>query len=212
MTFDQFLSLLPKIHKLPLPGRPSHFKMAPLERVKTITQDEIEAKSPKQAAVMALCYPNAEGIMMLVLILRTTYKGVHSNQIGLPGGRVEPTDISLLHTALRETEEEIGVPVGLINVVKKMTSLYVIPSNFRVQCFLGYLKRTPKFKIQEREVQNLVIVPLATLLAPKTVKMRTVTTPYLKNKKVPAFILNDQVVWGATAMMLSELKDILLKG
>jgi len=109
MKFEEFLSLIPKISNLSLPGKEAQFAMAPMERVKKLTDTDIASLNPRQAAVMALFYKKNEETY-LVLILRKTYKGVHSNQVGFPGGKVEKNDIDLLDTALRETYEEVGVP------------------------------------------------------------------------------------------------------
>ena len=94
---------------MPLPGKEALFMMAPMERVTQITELEITSLNPRKAGVMVLFYPDQEGRARMILILRKTYKGVHSNQVGFPGGKVEETDVDMLDTALRETEEEIGV-------------------------------------------------------------------------------------------------------
>ena len=166
-------------------------------------------KDAKQAGVMALCYPEVNQIVHLLLILRKTYKGVHSNQVGFPGGKAEICDNSLLATALRETEEEVGVPSHQIEVCKELTSLYIPPSNFEVHPFLGICKTTPIFSIQEEEVEDLVKVPLTDFLDDANIFHKTMNTSYAKNVSVPAFRLNGLTVWGATAMMLSEIKELL---
>jgi len=209
MTFKQFLELVPKISNLPLPGRNAQFLMAPIERVKNLDEAEINAKNPKQAAVMALIYPNADQVATMALILRKTYKGVHSNQVGFAGGKVEPEDRDLAHTALRETEEEIGVAQDVITVTKALTNIYIPPSNFWVQCYLGYTPETPTFILEPSEVEALIEVPLADFLDDTAVIKKVLSTSYMENVEVPAFFLEGHVVWGATAMILSELKVLL---
>ena len=146
---------------------------------------------------------------MLALILRKTYKGVHSAQIGFPGGKYENEDTSLKETALRETEEEIGVLRNTVSVLKKLTEVYIPPSNFFVQPYLGITKNTPNFILQEEEVETLIEVPLIHFMD-DTIKIhQNLTTSYAKNIKVPAFLLNNYLVWGATAMMLSEVREML---
>ena len=133
MQFDEFLKQVPKLSNLELLGQEAQFLMAPDERIRALSEMDIEAKKPRWAGVMAVFYPNTKGETTLVLILRKTYKGVHSNQVGFPGGKAETFDESIKHTALRETEEEVGLPQNEINVVKKLTKLYIPPSNFWVQ-------------------------------------------------------------------------------
>jgi len=183
--------------------------MAPDFRLKELKAYYSVKKKAKQAGVMALCYPEKDNSTHLLLILRKTYKGVHSNQIGFPGGKAEVFDEGILDTALRETEEEVGVPSHRIEVVKKLTSIYIPPSNFEVQPFLGICKTLPLFSIQEDEVEALVKVKMTDFLDDVNVCQKTMSTSYAKNVMVPAFNLNGHTVWGATAMMLSELKDLL---
>ena len=146
---------------------------------------------------------------MLVLILRKTYKGVHSAQIGFPGGKYENVDNSLNDTALRETEEEIGVLRNTVSVLKKLTEVYIPPSNFFVQPYLGITKNTPNFILQKEEVEMLIEVPLIHFMDDTVKISQNLTTSYSKNIEVPAFLLNNHLVWGATAMMLSEVREIL---
>ena len=110
MHFDTFLESVSKITQIPLPGQTSQFKMSPPFRLELIEQQKEAMKTSKKAAVTALFYPDEKQITKLILILRKTYKGVHSAQVGFPGGRREEADESLQHAALRETWEEVGVP------------------------------------------------------------------------------------------------------
>lgn len=209
MKFEDFLSLTPKISNLPLPGKQAQLVMAPMDRVKTLTALEIKAMNPRQAAVMALFYKKNEEAY-IVLILRKRYKGTHSNQIGFPGGKVEQEDADLQATALRETFEEVGVSPHDITVVKELTNTYIPPSNFWVQSFLGYATKPLHFIAQETEVEAIVEVPLAHLLDPASLGKHRVTTSYVNNLEVPAFRLQEHIVWGATAMMLNEVKTLLV--
>ena len=184
-------------------------KLAPIIRMKELATMDINSKNPNKAGVMALFYPNKKDITNLVLILRKTYKGVHSNQVGFPGGRVENFDRNLKHTALRETEEEVGIPQAEVRVVKKLTKLYIPPSNFWVHPYVGVIDRTPELVRQESEVEKILEVDLEDFLDEKNLISQKLNTSYAKNIQVPAFSLNGHVVWGATAMMLSELKDLL---
>lgn len=145
MKFESFLEMVSKIRNLPLPGREVQLEMAPMDRIKELKEQDIIKKKPRQAAVMALLYPNGKNETHIILILRKTYKGVHSNQVGFPGGKVEQEDRDLAHTALRETEEEVGVPQDKITVVRKLTNIYIPPSNFLGAIFYRIYKISPRF-------------------------------------------------------------------
>lgn len=171
----------------------------------------IDSKKPNEAGVLAVFYPDIHDNASLVLILRKTYKGVHSNQVGFPGGRVEACDEDLEQTALRETEEEVGIFRKDVQVLKKLTKLYIPPSNFWVHPYMGLMNKTPILVAQEEEVEEIIEVDLNHFLDEKNMIKETISTSYAENIEVPAFNLNGHVVWGATAMMLSELKDLLQK-
>ena len=192
-----------------MPGEASHHKMAPIERLEELTKQSLKKNKAKRAAVMALFYPNRDGETHLALILRKTYKGVHSAQVGFPGGKQEPSDISAEHTALRETQEEIGVLQQDITVLKKLTQIYIPPSNFFVAPFIGVCETTPQFILQESEVEALIEVKISDFLDDSIYCTRRLSTSYATDIEVPAYILNTHVVWGATAMMLSEVRELL---
>lgn len=201
--------MVSKIRNLPLPGRETQLEMAPMERIKSLSEADIKAKNPRQAAVMALFYPNKEQQTHIILILRNTYKGVHSNQVGFPGGKVELDDRDLAHTALRETEEEVGVPQKDMVVLRELTNIYIPPSNFWVQSFVGYTDYHPKFIAQEDEVAALIEVPLEEFLSKEALVTERLSTSYMDDLEVPAFKLQGHIVWGATAMMLNEVRALL---
>jgi 8-oxo-dGTP pyrophosphatase MutT (NUDIX family) len=209
MNFDEFLVSLSKIKNIPLPAEASQFKMSPPFRRELITRYKEAMKDAKRAGVLAMFYPNTSNETHLALILRKTYNGVHSAQIGFPGGKFEDEDKSLKYTAIRETWEEIGVPEHQIKIVKQMTEVYIPPSNFYVQPFIGITNETPKFIKQDDEVEDIVEVSLSHFLDENNVSNKLVATSYTAKIEVPAYELNGHVVWGATAMMLSEIKDIL---
>lgn len=209
MNFDEFLVSLSKIKNIPLPAEASQFKMSPPFRRELISRYKEAMKDAKRAGVLAMFYPNATNETHLALILRKTYKGVHSAQIGFPGGKYEDEDKTLKHTAIRETREEIGVPEHQIKIVKQMTEVYIPPSNFYVQPFIGITQETPNFIKQDDEVEDIVEVSLSHFLDENNVGNKLVATSYTAKIEVPAYELNGHVVWGATAMMLSEIKDIL---
>jgi len=170
---------------------------------------DIAAKKPNRAGVMAVFYPNKSDKTNFILILRKTYKGIHSNQVGFPGGRLEIFDKNLEHTALRETEEEVGIPKEDVEIVKKLTKLYIPPSNFWVHPYVGLIEKTPNLVPQISEVEKILEINIDEFLDEKNLIKQKLNTSYANNIEVPAFSLNGQVVWGATAMMLNELKELL---
>ncbi|MBT8260541.1 MAG: CoA pyrophosphatase [Flavobacteriaceae bacterium] len=209
MNFKAFLNLISKIENIELPAQDSQFKMSPPFRNELIKKYSEEMKSAKRAGVLALFYPNNSNITYLVLILRKTYQGIHSNQVGFPGGKIEDKDSNLKETAIRETYEEIGVEQPKVEVLKRLTEVYIPPSNYFVQPFMGICKTTPKFTKQDDEVEDIIEIPLHEFLDNKAVITSKVNTSYSITVEVPAFKLNGHIVWGATAMMLSEIKDLL---
>ncbi|WP_298534522.1 CoA pyrophosphatase [uncultured Algibacter sp.] len=209
MNFDNFLQSLSKIKNIPLPGETSHFKMVPPFRRALLNKQKENEKKAKQAGVLALFYPDSSNATKFVLILRKTYKGVHSAQVAFPGGKLEEADASLEDAALRETFEEVGVPLESMQVIRELSQVYIPPSNFYVQPYLGIVRNTPRFIKQDDEVESIIEVHLDDFLSENALIIRKVNTSYSVEVEVPAFKLNGHVVWGATAMMLSEIKDLL---
>lgn len=209
MNFDIFFKSISKIKHIPLPGHASQMKMSPKYRNELIEKQRELRKYSRKASVMALFYPDHDNTTMLILILRKTYKGVHSAQVGFPGGKLEPEDPSLEYAALRETFEEVGVPINDIKVIRALTDLYIPPSNFTVYPFFGVTLKTPRFLKQDDEVEDLIEVTLNDFMNDAHVSSQMLMTSLGKEVEVPVFKLNGHTVWGATAMMLSEIKDLL---
>lgn len=184
----------------------AHLKMAPIERMDALKKLNKDHLTPKIAAVMMLVYPK-NGISHTVLIIRNSYPGVHSSQIAFPGGKTELFDKDLAQTALRETEEEVGVHSSSIEVIRPFTEVYIPPSNFMVTPFLGFTETTPKFILQPEEVAGIIEMPLHELFNDQIVVERKLMTSYAIAVDVPAFKVQEHIVWGATAMMISELKE-----
>ena len=194
---------------MPLPGEEYHYAMAPIERLKELKATAKRQNNAKQAGVMALFYPDRADQTNFILILRNSYPGVHSAQVGFPGGQFEANDGDLKNTALRETEEEVGVPGKAIQIIRPLTQIYIPPSNFMVSPYLGLLDHTPKFIPDPSEVQDIIQVPLKQLLDDSARITRKLSTSYASSIEVPAFDLQGHVVWGATAMMLNEAREML---
>ena len=211
MNFEEFRNLIPKIKNLPLPGIESHHKMIPPERIGNIRRPENASKTPREAAVLNLFYPGEDKDTRMLLILRKTYRGVHSNQVGFPGGKVEVEDRDLEDTALRETHEEVGVAPEKVTIIRSLSEVYIPPSNFMVYPYMGYAEEKLRFVRQESEVERLIEVRLEEFLSDRSMFYQRLDTSYANDIEVPAFRLNQYTVWGATAMILSEVKEIIKK-
>lgn len=207
MKFELFLDKIHQASDLELPGLASHRKMAPLERELLLQTIDFENLNPKIAAVLMLLYPK-NGMTHLALIKRASF-GVHSSQIAFPGGKYELHDFDYQQTALRETEEEIGIFVHHIEVIRALTKTFIPPSNFLVHPYLGIAKFELEFILQEEEVAGIIEMPIEILLNDSNMITQQIDTSYANFVNVPAFQFNEHIVWGATAMMLSELKDVL---
>ncbi|WP_179316852.1 NUDIX hydrolase [Winogradskyella undariae] len=210
MLFSRFLESVVKIKHLELLGEESHAKMSPPYRLELADKMREKSETARRAGVMALFYPKTNDETYLVLILRKTYKGVHSGQVGFPGGKYEDEDENdLKETAIRETEEEVGVSRTHINVLKAMSPIYVPPSNFMVYPFVGISEEYLIFTKQDEEVEAVIEVKLSDFLSESNTLTTSVPTSLGVKVDVPAFKFNGHIVWGATAMMLGEIKDLL---
>lgn len=204
MQFSYFKQISSKIKKNELPGLEAQLLLAPDFRKETL-RNYFNLEKAKKAGVLILFYPDIKNITYFVLILRKSYKGVHSGQVALPGGKIEKNDRDLVHTALRETEEEIGVDMSTIQVLKPMTELYIPPSNFLVKPTVAMVDYLPKFIKEETEVEVIIPVKLGDFLELKP-RHGMINTSYVGNKQVMSFPIKGYTVWGATAMILSELQ------
>ncbi|WP_299120956.1 CoA pyrophosphatase [uncultured Tenacibaculum sp.] len=207
MVFTDFINQIEELQNKPLGGLTSQFKLAPKLRTQ-FSQELIDSKNPRKAAVLALFYPDDNNQTRFLLTERASYNGTHSAQVSFPGGKIEKNDKNLQETALRETFEEVGINASSIRVIRKLSDSYIPPSNFLVTPFLGLLSEKPKFT-PNNEVANLIEVLTSDLLNDDNLTSKEMETSYMKNIDVPCFKLNDYIVWGATAMMLSEIKDLL---
>ena len=187
----------------PLPGEDAHLKMTPYRALTKIIPE-----NRKEGAVMLMLYKK-ENEYYFPLTLRHDYNGAHANQISFPGGKIEDQDDSYYKAALRETGEEIGVQTDNISRIGELTQLYIPPSNFMVSAFVGIYDGEPFFKKEEKEVKEIIEVPLNSLFNPKIVKETQVTIQGGIKLKTPYLELENRVVWGATAAILFEFLEIL---
>lgn len=210
MDFQVFLTSILKIEREPLLADLAHQIMVPPERIELLKKVNIQENNPKKAAVLILLYPK-NNRTHLVLIERNSYLGVHSSQIAFPGGKVEVNDPSVAFTALRETQEEIGVEMNKVSIIKAFTEVYIPPSNFMVFPFLGYVNEELQFNPEPREVASVIELSIENFLDERLVVTKEMNTSYSNSIRVPAFKIKEYYVWGATAMILSELKEVLKK-
>lgn len=201
-SFHRFIAHLQYNLQQPLPGPQAQFGMAPIPRPGD-EMDNTPRLDARQSSVLILFYPYADTVY-LPLILRPVYPGVHSGQVALPGGGREPQDADLIATALREAQEEIGVPPDAVHVLGTLSPLYVRPSNHMVQPVVGWCDHRPDFEVDAREVALLIEAPLIEFLEPAN---KHVEVWQLRDRAadVPYFRVQQQVIWGATAMILGEL-------
>ena len=146
----------------------------------------------------------------MLLTKRASYNGPHSNQISFPGGKIEKSDNNLSQTALRETFEEVGVSQEKVEILREITNVYIPPSNFLVTPFIGITKTKPMFKVNS-EVAEIIEISFLDLLDDNNIGTIQITNSYMKETLVPSFNINGSVIWGATAMILSEIKEVLKK-
>lgn len=204
---EAFIKKINRNQDLVLPGWEAQQKMAPSYRVKYEWNDILK-QNPRRAAVLILMYEE-DGIIKFPFFLRNEYKGVHSNQISLPGGSYEEEDQTYEVNAKRETAEELGLNFDDIEIVKNLSEIYIPPSKFLVYPFIGYYKGIPDFHPDEIEVKEIITLTLDQLLDDQLEGIQEVST-FFGPFEVPAFNLKDkQFIWGATAMILKEFKVYL---
>lgn len=162
----------------------------------------------REAAVMLLVYPASDdGTLHTILTRRKDDLQHHPGQISLPGGRRESGE-TIQQTALRESEEEIGVDQSTIELLGKLNSIYVPPSDFTVTPWVGWLEKEPAFRLQAEEVAELIRVPITSLLDPSIRRCSSVASD-AKARDVPWFSIQNHQVWGATAIILDDFAQRL---
>jgi 8-oxo-dGTP pyrophosphatase MutT (NUDIX family) len=207
MEFKKFVVLLEDRLSKPLPGRSAQLKMSSLARIQELMRFS-PPEDARQSSVLILLYP-LDGSIGLVLMLRPEYGGVHSGQISLPGGKFEETDESLIYTALRESQEEIGIDPGQVQIIGQLTEMYIPPSNFQVTPVVGYQASRPLFTADPKEVAKIIEIKLDDLLDESNRQMKNMKLSLGFSLKVPSYFINQNIIWGATAMILSEFREIV---
>lgn len=193
----------------PLPGHAGFLALSGW-RTQAIEEARKRDAAPRESAVMVLLHERDDRLHT-TLIQRPEYDGVHSGQVAFPGGRREPDDIDLWATAQREMLEEIGVPSDGLRFLGRLSELYIPPSRSLVSPHVAFLHSAPVYSPDEREVAAVFEVALSDLLAPEALgtAQRYVHVVDVR-ANVACFHLAGREVWGATAMMLWELRELLL--
>ena len=172
----------------------------------------IPKKNSRQAGVLAIILNSEPDNPKLLFIKRTTKQNdKHSGQISFPGGQFETEDITLLNCALRETNEEVGLQVNDLQVLGPLSQLYVSVSDFIVQPYLAVYDRVPSFILEEEEVAKVIEYPIKALLKEDAVQYRDLDIRGHKLKDIPYFDLYGETLWGATAMITSEILYLINK-
>ena len=183
-----------------LPGEKAHLRMSP-----TFRGEFNPGMDPVKAATLALLYP-LKGEAHLVFIKRNEYDGPHSAQVSFPGGAWEAKDKSLENTALRETREELGIRDKIV-IMGGLTPLHIPVSNFMVYPFLGWMDQRPEFDPDPSEVQYVIEVSLRDLLNPANCQSE-ILYHHEQPVEAPFYQVGKEKIWGATAMMLSEILQL----
>lgn len=185
-----------------MPGAVSHRKMLPHNRELTVSPEE--QNRVKHSSVLLLLFIE-DSELKVCLIKRPEHMKHHAGQIALPGGRIEKGETAL-ETALRETWEEIGVTSDHIEILGSLSELYVQVSRFQIHPFVGWLSKKPEFVIDKNEVEKAIFFPLKLINNSfDEVELDTISG----RLKVPCVQFEGEIIWGATAMILAELVDIL---
>ena len=205
--FPEFVEALQRrIHK-PLPGFAAQKRMAP-----AITRSDrfiLSTKgNAKPGGVLLLLYPHNDKIWF-PLMQRPTYDGAHSGQVSLPGGKQEPVDKDRIQTAIREAQEEIGIDPGSIEIIGQLTELFIPASNYMVLPVVGFTTQKPAFVPEPREVEEVIEASLEEFMDREKHKRKDIIVRGNVRLDAPYFEIDGKVVWGATAMILSEFYLIL---
>lgn len=206
--FHQFTQRLAAELSQPLPGEDIQYRMAPIGR-KRVNPGAPGAEY-RDSSVLILLYPH-RGSISTVLIKRHDYEGVHSGQIGFPGGKHEKTDASLEATALRESEEELGIDIGKVQVLGTLTNVYIPVSRFKVHPYVAVTPLRPAFNPDPFEVKDILETNIQLFMNKELISETTIATSSGFKIKTPYYNINGFIIWGATAMMISELTAVLDK-
>ena len=194
-----------------LPGEVAHVDVIPTSR-------PISSKALKQAEYyresgVALILVENQKELQCILMKRSIHPGnPHSGQVALPGGKIEDNDKDLEATARRETIEEIGIKLDTNSLIGKLTPIYIPVSKFKVQPFVYHYKGDLDFKLDPLEVDEVFLFDIKLLKKENVIKRKEILlSDGYRQKSVPYFDICNETVWGATAMILAEFRQLLLR-
>lgn len=208
--FESQIASLKEAITAGLPGPTAHSKMAPAHRDRLISISR-GPEYARKSGVLILLFPDEYEEINTVFIKRVEYEGVHSGQIAFPGGKFEDSDPDIIATAIREAEEEIGLKKESIQVVGRLSDLFVPPSNFIISPVIAQTPARPVFIPDMTEVAEIFAVPLRFFLNQDNSGEYKINYRNTPDISVPGFRYNNHLIWGATAMILSELLYIFGK-
>jgi 8-oxo-dGTP pyrophosphatase MutT (NUDIX family) len=207
LKYTKILTLQEKINNS-LPGLDAHIAFYPLRFIKHNAEDFLNFR---KSAVAVHIYPSNESSndFSILLIERSEYEGTHSKQIAFPGGKVDPEDESFEHTARRESFEEVEIPFDAGIFIGKLTEVNIPVSKFNVIPYVFFHETLPPLKRNEREVNEILSISISELVDESNRKATSIkVTNELTMPNVPCFIIQEKIIWGATALILNELKTI----
>lgn len=204
---ENFITTLKTKLRYKLPGKNAQFFMAPEVRKNLKDFDYTECNPTDCGVLLSLFY--FENKLCTTFILRAEDNHAHSGQIALPGGRKEKSDKTIEETALREAYEEVGIIPNNVEILGQLTDLYIYPSNYVVYPVVGFCSDPPNFIIDSIEVQQILIFPIKELLNEKNKSIKSIKTSFGYEIEAPYYNIYGHVLWGATAMIISEFVEII---
>ena len=209
MNYSSFIKNLVKNKDLDLSDEIIDNKMNFSSRIKELIELNNKKINYRKSSVLILVYPSKDQIPKIALLQRPQNLKFHPGQICFPGGKFQNADQTNLNTALRETNEEIGIPINKIKYIKKLTKIYIPPSKFKVYPFLAYMNETPNFIIDKKEVDVVIEFPISVLLYDDSKKKIRIKND--SNEIINCYKYGDKIIWGATAIILYEFEFLIKK-
>lgn len=204
---DELTARLSERMASPLPGLQAQLRMASKLRLKAAQTYNPDTSNAKIGAVLIALFPD-NGTIRTVLMKRPDYDGTHSGQISFPGGKMEEKDASVVETALREAEEEVNIKPSEVKVIGQLTELYIPPSNFLVHPVIGVLKMPPNLIADQHEVQSIHLPELSYLFRDDIIQEKDIILSSGFRMRTPYFEVDGHTVWGATAMIIAEMRSV----
>jgi 8-oxo-dGTP pyrophosphatase MutT (NUDIX family) len=211
MFSSDFIERLKKQIEFDLPGEAAHSELSP-NHLSSSSEALKQSTDHRISSVAIVLQQTSSNQLSLILIQRPHYEGAHSGQISFPGGKKDVTDPNTEFTARRECFEEIGLSLDDQNYIGKLTDVFIPISKFLVHPYLYFYSKTITFNPDDREVSEIITCDLTQLIAPENRSNMEILLPNgLVQRTVPCFLIGEKKVWGATALILNELKELLLR-